>query len=252
MIRSLLEDREFVSYHEPFVGGASVFLGLEAIREAFLRDVNRDLIATYEAIRDRPEFVARLARSYPNDSETYYRVRSSNPSNRFERAARFIYLNHTSFNGIYRVNLRGEYNVPFGRRTSPQIPTVEHLRATAEKLRVAQLDCGDFQGALDRISPGDIVFLDPPYTVAHNQNGFIKYNERLFSFDDQKRLSEFVDEVKRRGAFYILTNACHESIKELFDKGDLMIETVRRNVVGGARAARGTAVELLFTNLSNR
>ena len=147
------------------------------------------------------------------------------------------------------MNLDGVYNVPFGNRPSPQIPTVEHLRDVAKRLNKASLATGDFAKCIKHISSGDLVFLDPPYTVAHNHNGFIKYNQRLFSFDDQKRLNGLIDEIKERGAYYILANAAHESIADLFDKDDILIETSRRNSIGGINAARGSATEYLFTNL---
>jgi DNA adenine methylase len=248
-IQSVVGDREFAAYHEPFLGGASVFLGLRQSPKAFLRDSNTELIATYRAIRDHPDEIAELVHSYSNDSETYYEVRASRPDSKVEKAARFLYLNHTSFNGIYRVNLNGVYNVPFGNRPSPQIPTAEHLQEVAKRLKRARLDQGDFGKCLGRIGKGHLVFLDPPYTVAHNDNGFIKYNQRLFSFNDQARLSALIDVAKERKAYYILANAAHESIASLFDKGDTLIETSRRNNIGGANAIRGSATEYLFTNL---
>jgi DNA adenine methylase len=248
-IRMLLGAREFSAYHEPFLGGASIFLGLRPFRKSYLRDSNTELIATYRAIRDHhAEIAARVVR-FRNDPETYYAVRASVPTEKVERAARFLYLNHTSFNGIYRVNLDGVYNVPFGNRPSPQIPTAEHLRHVAKRLTRASLATGDFAKCLTLVNRGDLVFLDPPYTVAHNENGFIKYNQRLFSFDDQKRLRTVVDEIEKRGAYYILANAAHESIANLFDTGDILIETRRPNSIGGFNAARGSATEYLFTNL---
>jgi DNA adenine methylase len=112
------------------------------------------------------------------------------------------------------------------------------------------LDAGDFAGCLKFVTERDLVFLDPPYTVAHNNNGFVKYNQNLFSFEDQRRLSDLIDDIKERGAYYILTNAAHQSIRDLFKKpGDALIETSRRNNIGGFNAARGRATEYLFTNL---
>lgn len=245
----MIGQRHIPAYHEPFLGGASIFLGLPEIPKAHLGDMNAELIATFRAIRDRPFDLAEEVLRYANDSETYYAVRASTPATPIERAARFLYLNHTSFNGIYRVNLAGQYNVPYGHRRNPQIPTVEHLRAISRRLKSATLHHRDFAKCTANIGEGDLVFLDPPYTVAHNFNGFVKYNQRLFSFDDQRRLSALIDEIKERGAYYVLTNARHESIAELFDKGDVMTETSRRNVIGGVGAARGSATEYLFTNL---
>src|SRR3954454_13149741 len=138
-IRELVGDRDIPAYHEPFLGGASIFLGLRGFSTAYLRDTNAELIAAFRAIRARPVRVGKLVAEFANDSETYYKVRASAPTDRYERAARFIYLNHTSFNGIYRVNLDGVYNVPFGSRGSPQIPTAEHLKRVAERLEDATL-----------------------------------------------------------------------------------------------------------------
>ncbi len=248
-IKALIRDAEISAYHEPFLGGASVFLGLPRFPKSFLGDANAELIEVFEAIRDKPEKIAERAVAFENDEETYYEVRASSPWKKTERAARFIYLNHTSYNGIYRVNLDGVYNVPFGRRKSPHIPTADQLREVSARLQGVALRAGDFAACIDNVAKGDLVFHDPPNTVAHNNNGVVKYNHRLFSFDDQKRLSTLIDQIKTRGAHYILANAAHTSIAELFNKGDTQIETKRRNVIGGFNAARGSATEYLFTNL---
>lgn len=249
-IRELVGGRYIPAYHEPFLGGASMFLGLGGFSTAYLRDTNAELIATFRAIRARPVRVAKLVAALTNDSETYYMVRASAPTDRYERAARFIYLNHTSFNGIYRVNLDGVYNVPFGNRPSPQIPTAEHLKRVAQCLEGATLAVGDFAGCLDRVGEGDLVFLDPPYTVAHNNNGFIKYNQKLFRFEDQERLSTLINAIRRRGAYYLLANAAHPSIAKLFTRTwNNRTETSRRNSIGGVNSKRGSATEYLFTNL---
>ena len=143
-IKKLVAVHEISGYHEPFLGGASVFLGSPDFPKAFLRDSNAELIATYRAIRDHPAEIAEQVLSYGNDSKTYYEVRASSPTDKVDKAARFLYLNHTSFNGIYRVNLDGVYNVPFGNRPSPQIPTAEHLLKVSKRLKKATLAVGDF------------------------------------------------------------------------------------------------------------
>lgn len=249
VLRDLVAGIEVRRYHEPFLGGAAVFLGLGAFSSAFLSDTNADLIDAFDAIKEDPDAVAETALTFRNDEETYYRVRSSTPQTPVDRAARFLYLNHTSFNGIYRVNLAGVYNVPFGRRRWVKVPSREHLRQVAERLSQATLRVADFAACVEHVGPGDLVFLDPPYTVAHNNNGFIKYNQNLFSFEDQVRLSRIVDDIKSVGAHYILTNAAHPSIAELFEKGDHRRETNRRNTIGGVNASRGDATEYLFTNV---
>lgn len=248
-LREIVVDFEITNYHEPFLGGGAVFFGLQTGGVARLSDLNAELIEVYREVRDAPTAVAVALTTQENTREHYYNVRASRPSTGPERAARFIYLNHTSFNGLHRVNLQGEYNVPYGNRALPNIPSLEQLHAVSVRLANAELFEGDFGQTAQHVQPGDLVFLDPPYTVAHNNNGFIKYNQRLFSFEDQQRLSELVDEVRARGAFYVLTNAAHESIARLFDKGDTRYELYRRNTIGGRQAARGTATEFLFTNL---
>jgi DNA adenine methylase len=248
-LNELIGDTVIGAYHEPFLGGASIFLGLGPFSQAYLSDTNAELIETFLTIRDHPKRVGDQAHGYSNDESTYYEVRESVPSGKIARAARFLYLNHTSFNGIYRVNLAGVYNVPFGHGRAANIPTADRLREVSARLKKATLRVSDFAVCIEQVRAGDLVFLDPPYTVAHNHNGFIKYNRRLFSFEDQARLSDLVDAIKERGAYYILANAAHDSIVELFNKGDTLIETSRRNAIGGTNAARGSATEYLFTNL---
>jgi DNA adenine methylase len=237
------------NYHEPFAGGAAVFFGLDFGNRSYLSDLNVDLIETYAAVQDSPDEVWEQLRQYRNTEEDYYAARASDPRTPATRAARFIFLNHTSFNGLYRVNLRGEYNVPFGYKRSDNRPSLEQLKSASTRLKSATLTVGDFASALANVGEGDLVFLDPPYTVAHNNNGFVKYNDRLFLFADQQRLSGMIDELRGRGAYYVMTNAAHESIAELFEKGDRRVETSRKNNVGGRSAARGRATEYLFTNL---
>jgi DNA adenine methylase len=202
-------------------------------------------------VREDPAGVSRELKRHRNTEEYYYDLRAAQPKADSTKAARFIFLNHTSYNGIYRVNQQGRYNVPFGRRDgTPQLPSREDLEAVSLRLQGATLSSVDFAQCIDSVAEGDLVFLDPPYTVAHNYNNFVKYNQKLFSWEDQVRLSRLVSDIRDRGAFYILTNAAHSSVAELFEKGDQRIETRRRNAIGGLSASRGTAIEYLFTNVS--
>lgn len=248
-VDALIGDTDIRNYHEPFAGGAALFFGLGIDGKAYISDLNSALIETYAQVRDDPEGVWRFLRPYSNTADAYYLARATRPRLPASKAARFIYLNHASFNGIYRVNLAGRYNVPFGYRKSCNIPQLADLVAASGRLKAATLTCGDFDGALDHVGQGDLVFLDPPYTVAHNLNGFIKYNDTLFRFTDQRRLSSAINRIRGLGAYYVLTNAAHSSIADLFEKGDRRIETSRKNAVGGRAATRGRATEYLFTNL---
>lgn len=238
----------FNRYHEPFLGGGAFFFALEGSPTAYLSDKNEALIEVYQCLKsDHGKVIAEMGR-FKNTEEDYYKARSEVLDCPFRRSARFIFLNQTSFNGIYRVNLQGVYNVPYGHRTKSFLDK-EALELAAHALKNAHLASRDFMDTLDHIGEGDLVFLDPPYTVSHNNNGFIKYNQALFSIEDQYRLAEFIREVKKIGARYILSNAAHEKVKEIFDLGDACIELSRANLIGGRKAQRGSVNELLFTNL---
>lgn len=226
-----------------------MFFALNVAKRAFLSDLNTDLVEVYREVRDRPRVVAELLAGYDNTSDEYYAARASTLSTPSERAARFIFLNHASFNGIFRVNLRGEYNVPYGNRKRLNMPDQVWLERASAKLNGVELTASDFESALARVNRDDLVFLDPPYTVAHNNNGFVKYNQHLFSYEDQERLADQIGELSRRGASFILTNAAHSSIDRLFEPLGRKISVNRRNAIGGKNAERGRAEESVFTNI---
>ncbi len=234
-------------YHEPFLGGASVFLSLE-MENARLSDLNEDLVETYQQVRDDVETVISHLGDHRNTERYYYSVRASRPKTPAKRAARFIYLNQTSFNGIYRVNLNGVYNVPYGHRSTDFIQD-ENLRRVSERLQGCTITSSDFEEAALQADKNDFVFLDPPYTVSHNYNGFIKYNQKLFSMEDQQRLARLIRELRSKGTKYLLTNAAHPVIAELFECGDTRLELRRTTLIGGKNAKRGYSTEYIFTNL---
>lgn len=240
----------FNKYHEPFLGGGSVYFFLRP-NIAFLTDLNPELIEVYSSIRDEVEKVISELRKFENTKECYYLVREGKFRSSAKRAARFIYLNQTSFNGIYRVNLQGKYNVPYGYRKKDFFEP-ENLRNVSQSLQPAILQQADFRDTISNIEKGDLVFLDPPYTVTHNHNGFIKYNDKLFDLKAQYSLSEYIDQLKDKGAYYILTNAAHSRIREIFTKtGDKAIDVGRTSRVGGKYAKRGIYYESIFSNIIN-
>lgn len=244
----LTAEKSFTGYYEPFLGGGSVFLTL-APECAVLSDCNDDLINAYEMVKNAPEQLHRLLATYENTADFYYCMRSKKPAESLERAARFIYLNQTSFNGLYRVNQKGEYNVPYGKRKNV-VFELDNLLAVSKRLEKAMLYSCDFQDTIDKIHPGSLVYLDPPYVVAKDDTGFIGYNQHRFSLEDQRRLSKCIDHIKEVGGFYILSNAKHPTIFEIFDKGDTVIEVERTSLIGGQKAYRGKTAEYVFTNLT--
>lgn len=235
-------------YIEPFLGGGSVFFHLQP-EAAYLSDLNSELTDTYGTLKEFVEEIIEELGNYQNTEDFYYKIRQQKFDTDIKRAARFIYLNQTSFNGIYRENLQGNYNVPFGYRTKKFLEP-EILRLSSSALQSAEIISRDFQDSLPNIHKGDLVFIDPPYTVTHNNNGFIKYNAKLFDLQAQYRLSEFIDSIKQKGAYYILTNAAHKEIRKIFEKeGDRMICVSRASLIGGKKAKRGKYAEYVFTNV---
>lgn len=247
-LSKIIGDINFRNYHEPFLGGGAVFFALQPSNISYLSDLNEELVHTYLTLQKNPAEIIRIMKMYKNTEEFYYEIRSSSFTDPIKKAARFIYLNQTSFNGIYRVNLRGIYNVPYGHRTKIFLEE-DKLVEASKCLQKAVITCGDFSSGQANIQAEDLVFLDPPYTVSHNNNGFIKYNQKLFSIEDQMRLSKFIDYIRAKGAYYILTNAAHPEIGKIFDKGEIKLELNRASLIGGENAKRGQTTEYVFTNL---
>ncbi|MBI4930397.1 MAG: Dam family site-specific DNA-(adenine-N6)-methyltransferase [Bacteroidetes bacterium] len=223
---------KFNDYHEPFLGGGSVFFHLSPTNKCYLSDLNKDLINTYIQIRDNVDKVITGLEEYKNTKRFYYEVRKNNETGKIKQAVRFIYLNRTSFNGIYRVNRDGKYNVPYGYRKKINVVDKETLLIASERLQGVILKHQDFGKSLAKVKEGDLVFLDPPYTVAHENNGFIAYNQKIFSWQDQVRLKEVVTILERRGVYFIVTNAYHQCIKDLYNNIGGSDRLERFSVVG--------------------
>jgi DNA adenine methylase len=235
---------KFRRYVEPFLGSGAVYFHLQPKR-AILADVNAELINCYSVIRDQPRAVLKVLAKHQrlHSVSHYYEERSRQRRSPVQRAAQFLYLNRTCWNGLYRVNLRGEFNVPIGTKSSVLLPT-DDFELTSKLLRSAKLYTQDFELTLENTGEGDFIFADPPYTVKHNLNGFLKYNESIFSWDDQRRLCSVLSKAKRRGAKILLTNADHESVRELYrGLGNCKVLS-RHTVLSGDPAYRGKATEL--------
>jgi DNA adenine methylase len=218
----------FRRYIEPFLGGGSVFFHLKP-KHAILSDINSELTTAYRAIRDDwAALTKRLAFHQAKHDETYYySIRDSNPRLVVTQAARLIYLNRTCFNGIYRVNRNGRFNVPKGTRASV-IHETDNFEELAQLLGNADIRTADFEPVIDEARENDLVFADPPYTVRHNVNGFVKYNENLFSWDDQIRLADALMRARSRGAKVVSTNAHHQSIRHLYRDRGFSLSTISR------------------------
>lgn len=215
---------ESMRHVEPFVGGAAFFFARRPER-ALLCDVNPALVGLYEAVRDEVdqviEALSSLAYAHAAGSQ-YYAVRTRyndrERGSRAERAAMFIYLNKTCFNGLHRVNRRGEFNVPEGRYVNPKILDEANLRAASQVLKSATLHRGGFEDGLELVRPGDFVYLDPPYEPVSTTANFTAYAEDAFTRADQTRLRDVFAELDRRGAKLMLSNSDVPFIRELYGK----------------------------------
>ena len=249
-VQDMIQNIQFNNYIEPFMGGASIFFSLDLPNRAYLSDINGELVNTFIQIRDNLCLVTEKLKTYKTDKDSYYEIRKQEPTNLVEQAARFLYLNFYSFNGIYRVNSKGKFNVPYGRRIGEF--NYDRLEGIRDKLQNAEIAERDFDDCRDCIHEGDLVFLDPPYAVSSKSSDndmFIAYNPTLFSLEDQQRLAGLIDYINEVHAYFILTNAHHPEIAKIFQgKGD-MLEFDRTCNIGGKAAKRGKVQEYIFTNI---
>jgi DNA adenine methylase len=237
----------FARYFEPFCGGAALFFQL-APKQATLSDTNKDLINCYKQIRNDPEAVIAALRRHKNTECDYYAIREMRPRSDSTRAARVIYLTTLAFNGIYRVNLRGEFNVPYGYKKHVVPCDAERIRGASKQLRRARLVVGDFEDVAANAIANDLLYFDPPYTVAHGSNGFLKYNEKILQWEDQLRLACVATSAAERGCKVIVSNADHPSVRKLYSH--FTPERIHRASVMAASAAnRRDVSESFFHNL---
>lgn len=248
---------EFGTYHEPFLGGGAVLLDLLP-RRAKANDVNAGIINLLEVIRDDIETLLDELRRHAemNSSEYFYEVRawdrdaeSFAERGRAERAARMLYLNKTCFNGLHRVNSRGEFNVPYGRYKNPNIVNEAGLRAVHGYLagNDVELTVGGFADACERAEKGDFVYLDPPYDVVSDTSNFTGYARGGFGRDEQTKLKEACDRLNERGVKFLLSNSATPFIRDLY--GDYDVEIVHATRAINSRAdKRGRVEEVLVRN----
>lgn len=240
--------KTFNRYLEPFLGSGAVFFNLKP-QKAILGDVNEELIETYKAIKQNWKAVYKklTGHHHQHSKDYYYKVRKNIPKTSSSKAARLIYLNRTCWNGLYRVNLKGIFNVPIGTKTNVVLET-DDFPEIANRFKNVKFISGDFEKIISIANKNDLLFADPPYTVKHNKNGFIKYNEVLFNWEDQIRLKEALIKAKKRGAKILLTNAYHPSIIKLYSKDFKITKLQRTSKIAADSKSRQLCDELLVWN----
>ncbi|GEN99038.1 site-specific DNA-methyltransferase (adenine-specific) [Novosphingobium sediminis] len=231
---------------EPFLGGGAAFFAIEP-KKAVLSDVNPELINLYRWIRDEPEKFCAELKSYQHkhSKDFYYQIRAKKFTPNLDGAVRTLYLNRTCWNGLYRLNKSGKFNVPIGTKLIVYSENDDFIEAS-RLLSLVELRVSDFENTLKEAQSGDLVFLDPPYTVKHNNNGFVKYNESIFSWEDQERLAKCIQVATNNGAHVILTNADHPSVRALYDGFGAITSVARNSVISGKSSGRTKTTEILL------
>lgn len=238
--------KTYHTYREPFLGSGSLFFLLQP-KSAVLSDSCAELIHTYEAVRDHPTRLLRYIEPLKPDKKAFYAMRANRSQAWVKRSAEFIYLNKTCWNGLYRVNGNGEFNVPYGAPKTTTIINPENVRACSTALNApgVELAIGDFETAIVDVTPGDLVFLDPPYVTGHNNNGFVDYNELLFSWEDQERAARVAMMAADAGAHVIVTNAFHQDVISLYE-GFKIRSLKRHSTLASAAGARKPVKEAIL------
>lgn len=242
-------------YYEPFVGGGAVLFDLQPER-AIVNDINSELINLYQVVKDDVQGLIEDLSKHKNEADYYYNIRALDRDEEafkmlsdIERASRIHFLNKTCFNGLFRVNLAGQFNTPFGKYKNPNIVNSENLKAVSEYFNVAEVEfrCTDFENALNGIKEGDFVYFDPPYDPISESSSFTGYVAGGFDREEQKRLKELCDKLNSNGVKFLLSNSSTKFILDLYKDYNVEIIQARR-LVNSDVNGRGEVDEVLVRN----
>lgn len=245
-------------FYEPFIGGGAVMLHLGLQENPIyvpgsrlhINDMNPDLVMAYVAIQNQVEELMNLLDELSKDlsKDAYLRIRAEIPETDLERAARFIYLNKTSFNGLWRVNSKGLYNVPWGQLKSPNLYDRDNLFDISQRLNGAEITHTDYRTALKEVKKGDLVYLDPPYIPLNISSSFSKYAKDDFTLENQKELSSQITELTKRSASVILSNSDTPETREIFGSSLNLFQIDASRAISAKASSRGTVKEIIAVN----
>ena len=255
VIRELMP-KKYNRYFEPFVGGGALFFDL-APKDAVINDFNAELINCYQQIKDNPQELIEILKVHQeyNSKEYYLDLRSVDRDERIDmmsevqRAARILYMLRVDFNGLYRVNSKNQFNVPYGRYKNPKIVDDNLISAISTYLNNNQIEIkkGDFEKAVLDVQPGDFVYFDPPYIPLSETSAFTSYTHEGFSYDDQVRLRDTFKKLSDTGAYVMLSNSSSFLVEELYQDFNIhYVEATRTN--GAKSSSRGRISEIIVTN----
>jgi DNA adenine methylase len=240
--------RHFGRYFEPFVGGGAVFFDLQP-QSGVLSDLNEELVIAYRVVQNEVEALIRHLQGHRNDEDYYYELRAQDPEHleEVERASRLLFLNRTCFNGLYRVNAKGRFNVPFGKYKNPTICNPRSLRAASEALQGVELHHRGYEAIVEEARKGDFIYFDPPYHPRTATSDFTSYTAAGFSAQDQAKLAEAFTTLDRKGCKVMLSNSDTPLIQELYEAFHIDIVAAPR-LVNRDATKRGPVDEVLVRN----
>jgi DNA adenine methylase len=247
--------KEFNNFLEPFVGGGAVFFylfnngRLQGKKKIYLIDSNEELINCYLVIKEDVEKLIKILSSpkFINTEGTFYKIRAEEPKNKFERAARTIYLNKTCFNGLYRVNSKGKFNVPFGGYKNPLICNSRNLIAVSSALQNVEILCGDFDRCLKIAKKEDFIYFDPPYQPLNKTSSFTSYTKEPFGEREQAKLSKVFRELDKIGCKIMLSNSDTSFIRRLYKNFRVEVVLAKR-AINCKPSGRGAIKEIVILN----
>ncbi|NNM02515.1 MAG: DNA adenine methylase [Nitrosopumilus sp.] len=251
--------KSFGTYFEPFLGGGALLFHILTERKGqkcSISDLNSDLVLTYTTIRDRiDELILSLKnheKNYHKDSKSYYySVRESNPRSEIEKTSRLLFMNRTCFNGLYRVNSKGKFNVPLGRYTNPNIVNEENLRSVSSILQSSKvaIKCRDFESVLRDSRKGDLVYFDPPYQPVSDTANFTSYTNKSFTYEDLNRLADLCMKLDSKGCNVLLSNSDSKDVADMFSSNSWKIKKIQANRSINSNSKKRTGhFELLIKN----
>ena len=244
--------KSYNRYFEPFIGGGALFFELQP-ENAYISDMNEELINLYSVVRDNVYELISDLNKHEVSKEYFLEIRNLDRTDEYknlsdvQRASRFIYLNRTCFNGLYRVNSHGQFNVPFGNYKNPRIVDKNNLLNCSELLKNTEIKCADFSEILTKVKRGDFVYFDPPYVPLNETSSFTSYTKDGFDMDMQFKLREVCDELDSMGVMFMLSNSDTKFVNELYSNYEIKKVFASRAVNANAEG-RGKITEVLVRN----
>lgn len=244
--------KSYNRYFEPFIGGGALFFELQP-EQAYISDMNEELINLYSVVRDNVYELIKDLSKHEVSKEYFLEIRNIDRTEQYtelsdvERASRFIYLNRTCFNGMYRVNSQGQFNVPFGHYKNPRIIDKNNLLNCSELLKKTEIKCADFSEILTKVKKGDLVYFDPPYVPLNETSSFTSYTKDGFDMNMQFKLRDVCDELDNKGVKFMLSNSDTKLVNELYVNYEIKKVFASRQINANADG-RGKITEVLVRN----